>query len=58
MCLLMWGAYIGFYSIYAVKILKCGIVIAIEPHPINYKLLTINIWLNALKDIIALNVAT
>jgi len=56
--LLMWGAYIGFYSIYAVKILKCGIVIAIEPHPINYKLLTINIWLNALKDIIALNVAT
>ncbi|MEM2218488.1 MAG: FkbM family methyltransferase [Thermofilaceae archaeon] len=50
------GAHIGLYSIYVARFKACK-VIAIEPHPENYKLLVSNIRLNNLENIIALNIA-
>jgi FkbM family methyltransferase len=52
------GAHIGKYTIQVAKILGgSGLVIAIEPHPGNYKHLVENIKLNDLRNVIALNVA-
>lgn len=50
------GAHIGLYSIYVARFKACK-VIAIEPHPENYKLLVSNMRLNNLENIIALNIA-
>jgi FkbM family methyltransferase len=49
------GAHIGKYTIYAAR--KCKIVIAIEPDPINFRVLLSNIRLNNLQNVIALNIA-
>jgi len=52
------GAHIGKYTIPAAKrVGRNGLVIAIEPHPENYKTLTENIKLNDLNNVIALNIA-
>jgi len=52
------GAHIGKYTIPIAKIVgENGLVIAVEPHPINYKTLLENIRLNGLKNVIALNIA-
>jgi len=49
------GAHIGLYSIYVARISKRGKVIAIEPHPENFQFLLLNIKLNKLRNVIALN---
>jgi len=52
------GAHIGKYTIPIAKILgENGLVIAVEPHPENYKTLVENIELNGLKNVVALNIA-
>jgi FkbM family methyltransferase len=52
------GAHIGKYTILASKMVGSqGKVIAIEAHPNNYDLLTKNIVLNKLSNVLALNLA-
>lgn len=49
------GAHVGYYTLLASKYVKY--VIAFEPNPFNYKFLKINIRLNKLKNVLALNFA-
>jgi len=52
------GAHIGKYSVVVAKVVgENGLVIAIEPHPENYKVLNRNVRLNNLNNVIALNIA-
>lgn len=52
------GAHIGKYTLTAAKVVgNEGMVIAIEPHPVNYQTLQRNIRLNKLKNAMALNLA-
>ena len=51
------GAHIGLYTCYAARMLKRGKVIAIEPHPEDFNFLLLNIKLNKLRNVIALNLA-
>jgi FkbM family methyltransferase len=52
------GAHVGKYALYSAKLVgESGVVIAIEPHPENYRALMRNIELNGFKNVIALNVA-
>jgi len=52
------GAHIGRYTLEAAKAVgEKGKVIAIEPHPINFKILNENIKLNNLNNVITFNLA-
>ena len=52
------GAHIGKYTVIGAKMVgRQGLVISVEPHPTNYKVLRENINLNNLNNVIALNVA-
>lgn len=52
------GAHIGKYTLTAAKVVgNEGMVVAIEPHPVNYQVLQRNIGLNNLENVIALNLA-
>jgi len=52
------GAHIGKYALHAAKVVgNEGMVVAIEPHPVNYQTLQRNIELNKLENVIALNLA-
>lgn len=52
------GANIGRYTlIMARKVGNEGIIVAVEPHPTNYCVLKKNIRLNALRNVVALNLA-
>jgi len=51
------GAHIGKYTIPLGKILKGGLVIALEPHRLNFHFLKRNVELNGLSNIILLNAA-
>jgi FkbM family methyltransferase len=52
------GAHIGKYTIQAAKIVgDRGLVISIEPHPLNYKVLNKNILLNQLRNVKHFNIA-
>jgi FkbM family methyltransferase len=49
------GAHVGYYTLLASKIAKE--VIALEPDPFNYKLLRINLRINGISNVYALNIA-
>jgi|BEDMetMinimDraft_2_1075160.scaffolds.fasta_scaffold06716_1 FkbM family methyltransferase len=49
------GAHIGYYTLLASKIAKE--IIALEPDPFNYKLLEINLRINGISNVYALNIA-
>lgn len=52
------GAHVGKYSFMASKIVgRKGLVIAVEPHPLNFYCLIKGIQLNNLKNVIPLNIA-
>jgi len=52
------GAHIGKYSLCMAKIVgEKGLVIAIEPHPRNYKALLNNIFINNIRNVHAVNIA-
>lgn len=52
------GAHIGKYTVLIAKVVGDeGLVIAVEPHPENYKTLMENVKLNNLKNVIALRMA-
>jgi FkbM family methyltransferase len=52
------GAHIGKYTVQLAKVVgDKGLVVAIEPHPENFQILQENIRLNALKNVIPLNLA-
>jgi FkbM family methyltransferase len=52
------GAHVGKYTVSIAKVVgEKGLVIAIEPHPENYKILMENVRLNGLKNVIGLNIA-
>ena len=52
------GAHVGKYALRVAKIVgEQGLVIAIEPHPDNYRALIQGIQLNNLKNVIPLNIA-
>ena len=52
------GAHVGKYTLKASKVVgEGGLVVAIEPHPKNYRYLLENIKLNGLKNVVALNLA-
>jgi len=51
------GAHIGLYSLEASRRAIYGKVIAVEPSPINYALLKINIKINNCRNIIPVNIA-
>jgi len=51
------GAHIGKYTIPLGKILKRGLIIALEPHPLNFHFLKKNVELNWLSNAVLLNVA-
>ena len=52
------GAFIGRYAITAAKAVgPDGLVVAIEPHPTNFKILMKNVRLNRLNNVICLNCA-
>ena len=51
------GAHIGKYALTAAKVVgNEGLVVAIEPHPLNYQTLQRNIRLNKLVNMVALNI--
>jgi FkbM family methyltransferase len=49
------GAYVGVYTI--LKAQRNKLVIAFEPHPLNYSLLSHNLRINNIKNVIPFNVA-
>jgi len=49
------GAHVGLFTLKVAKSVK--LAIAAEPHPLNYKLLTMNIVLNKLKNVIPVKLA-
>lgn len=51
------GAHVGGFTLKAAKRAVEGRVIAVEPHPFNYKLLTENVKYNRLKNVITVNTA-
>lgn len=52
------GAHIGKYTLRGAKIVgNEGMVLAVEPHPINYQTLVRNIELNKIRNVIPINVA-
>jgi FkbM family methyltransferase len=52
------GAYIGKYALHVAKIVgNEGMVLAVEPHPINYQALVRNIELNKIRNVIPINLA-
>lgn len=52
------GAHVGKYTVTAAKIVgPRGLVVAIEPHPENYKALVRSVRLNGLRNVVALNIA-
>jgi FkbM family methyltransferase len=52
------GAHVGKYAIPMAKLVgPGGLVIAVEPHPDNYKQLVENVKLNRVKNVVALNIA-
>jgi FkbM family methyltransferase len=52
------GAHIGKYALRAAKIVgNEGMVLAVEPHPINYLTLVRNIKLNKIRNVIPINLA-
>ena len=52
------GAHIGKYTLLAAKkVGNEGLVVAVEPHPINYQTLVKNLLLNKIRNVIALNLA-
>jgi len=51
------GAHIGIFTLKAAKKARNGMVVAIEPHPFNYKLLRKNIALNRVENVTAVNIA-
>lgn len=51
------GAHVGVFTLRAARRAVNGLVIAVEPHPTNYKFLTENVRFNKLKNVITLNLA-
>jgi len=52
------GAHIGKYTVTMARKLKgTGMVLAFEPHPINFKYLLVNLSLNGLGNVLPLNMA-
>lgn len=52
------GAHVGCFSLKTVrKVGEKGLIIAIEPHPISYKLLMLNLRLNRITNVIPIRVA-
>jgi FkbM family methyltransferase len=51
------GAHVGVFTLKAAKRAKNGLIVAIEPHPLNFVLLQSNIRENKLENVIALNIA-
>lgn len=51
------GAHIGLATLYFKKQYPMAQITAIEPHPVNFKLLEQNVWENALEDVSCLQVA-
>lgn len=51
------GAHIGVFTLRAARRAVEGLVIAVEPHPLNYRLLMENVKRNNLKNVVALNLA-
>lgn len=51
------GAHIGKYTVLIARRVSHGLVISLEPHPLNFKYLLNNIKLNSLNNVIALNYA-
>lgn len=52
------GAHIGKYALRVAKIVGDeGMVLAVEPHPINYQTLVRNIELNKIRNVIPINLA-
>lgn len=52
------GAHVGKYTVLAArKVGDKGLVVAIEPHPENYRTLIENVRINGLNNVIALNIA-
>ena len=51
------GAHVGVFTLRAAKRAVEGRIIAIEPHPFNYKLLTENVKQNKLKNVVTVNTA-
>lgn len=51
------GAHVGVFAMYAARKAHKGIVLAVEPHPINFKLLNLNVQINDLKNVLSFNTA-
>jgi hypothetical protein len=51
------GAHVGFFALRAARKARKGFILAIEPHPFNYQLLTKNIKANNISNIRALRLA-
>lgn len=52
------GAHIGLFTMKASKLVGSkGLVIAVEPHPENYRMLLTNIKINSLKNVVAIKTA-
>ncbi|MCP8315419.1 MAG: FkbM family methyltransferase, partial [archaeon] len=51
------GAHVGTFTLRATRRVGNGLVIAVEPNPLNYKLLMENIRRNKLENTVALNLA-
>ena len=52
------GAHVGKYTVMVSKIVgSTGLVVAVEPHPENFRVLKRNIKLNNLKNVVAYNLA-
>lgn len=52
------GAHLGKYALIAAKhVGVSGLIIAVEPHPVNYQVLLKNVALNNFRNVVALNLA-
>ena len=51
------GAHVGNFTLKASRRAENGLIVAIEPHPLNFKILVKNIKLNEIENVIPLNIA-
>jgi len=51
------GAHVGIFTVRAARKAREGLVVAVEPHPRNFRLLTYNLRLNGLRNVLPFNLA-
>lgn len=51
------GSHVGTFALCFLRKMGKGLVVAVEPHPFNYRLLTTNLAINKISNVVPMNVA-